>query len=148
MKKLILGLCLIASNIAISNKVYGQYYKTTTVSKSCGSCGGTVSNNSRVGMRCPHCGVRWGYENERQTTSYNHSHRAYGNTYTGTRTIYKNGNLRVAPSTKSKVITQVSAFSMVNILSKKGSWYYVEYQGFDYGNFRTYKGYMHQSLFN
>ena len=38
----------------------------TSISKSCGACGERVSNNSKVGDTCPHCGVRWGYE----TTSY------------------------------------------------------------------------------
>ena len=47
---------------------YGQTY--TTQSKSCGSCGKAVSNNSQVGMRCPHCGVVWGRENTKTTTTY------------------------------------------------------------------------------
>ena len=32
-------------------------------SKSCGSCHKPVSVNSEVGDYCPHCHVRWGYEN-------------------------------------------------------------------------------------
>lgn len=40
----------------------------TTQSKSCGSCGKQVSIHSKIGDYCPHCGVRWGYENERRTT--------------------------------------------------------------------------------
>lgn len=40
----------------------------TTRSKSCGSCGKQVSIHSKIGDYCPHCGVRWGYENERRTT--------------------------------------------------------------------------------
>ena len=40
----------------------------TTQSKSCGSCGKQVSIYSKIGDYCPHCGVRWGYENERRTT--------------------------------------------------------------------------------
>lgn len=39
---------------------------TTLVSKQCSACGNKVSNASKVGDRCPHCGVRWGYE----TTTY------------------------------------------------------------------------------
>lgn len=40
----------------------------THVSKRCGSCHKPVSANSRVGQRCPHCGVKWGYENESRST--------------------------------------------------------------------------------
>ncbi|MEW6076653.1 MAG: hypothetical protein AB1724_02445 [Thermodesulfobacteriota bacterium] len=39
---------------------------TTLISKSCSACGNRVSNSSKVGDTCPHCGVRWGYE----TTTY------------------------------------------------------------------------------
>jgi hypothetical protein len=49
--------------------VFSQMY---TESKSCGSCGKEVPITSRIGMRCPHCNVRWGYENSstrRKTTS-------------------------------------------------------------------------------
>lgn len=35
-----------------------------TVSKSCGKCGKAVSVSAKVGDVCPHCGVRWGLENE------------------------------------------------------------------------------------
>ncbi len=60
------SLCL----ISISNLGHGQVY--TTESKSCSSCNKQVSNNSQVGMKCPHCGVRWGSENETKSfsTSY------------------------------------------------------------------------------
>ena len=34
------------------------------VSKSCGACGKEVSPSSKVGDRCPHCGVVWGYETQ------------------------------------------------------------------------------------
>ncbi len=34
----------------------------TTVTKTCGKCGGVVSPDARVGDRCPHCGVVWGAE--------------------------------------------------------------------------------------
>lgn len=32
------------------------------MAKSCGACGKSVSSSSKVGDRCPHCGVKWGYE--------------------------------------------------------------------------------------
>lgn len=62
---------IILGSISFNNRLYSQTY--TVESKSCGSCGGQVSNNSRIGMRCPHCGVRWGYENER--TTYNSAYK-------------------------------------------------------------------------
>jgi len=36
----------------------------TTVSKSCGSCNLPVPITSSIGDYCPHCHVRWGYENQ------------------------------------------------------------------------------------
>jgi DNA-directed RNA polymerase subunit RPC12/RpoP len=41
---------------------------TQTVTKRCGRCGNEVSATARVGDVCPHCGVRWGYENSSTTT--------------------------------------------------------------------------------
>lgn len=41
----------------------------TTVSKSCGKCQKPVSQYATIGDVCPHCGVRWGYENTKQTKS-------------------------------------------------------------------------------
>jgi len=34
----------------------------STVSKSCGTCGGAVSASAMAGGRCPHCGVYWSTE--------------------------------------------------------------------------------------
>lgn len=38
------------------------YAGDVVLSKSCGVCGKTVSSDSQVGDRCPHCGVVWGTE--------------------------------------------------------------------------------------
>lgn len=56
------------STINFDNGLSAQSY--TTESKSCGSCQKEVSIYSKIGMTCPHCGVRWGYENESNSTSY------------------------------------------------------------------------------
>lgn len=40
-----------------------------TTSKSCGKCGKSVSASSKVGDKCPHCGVVWGRENTQTTNS-------------------------------------------------------------------------------
>ena len=58
---------------------YGQTY--TTQSKSCGSCTKAVSNNSQVGMRWPHCGVVWGRENTKTTTTYSSKYDNYSSKY-------------------------------------------------------------------
>lgn len=76
-KKVILGMFLLGIIPAFNTEMKAQTY--TTESKSCGSCGKKVSNNSRVGMICPHCGVRWGMENEHRTTSYNNSYSYLSN---------------------------------------------------------------------
>jgi hypothetical protein len=51
---------------------------TTTVSKKCGKCQKPVSSSSKVGDICPHCGVRWGYENT-TTTSTTVNRPSYNN---------------------------------------------------------------------
>jgi predicted RNA-binding Zn-ribbon protein involved in translation (DUF1610 family) len=48
-------------------RCFAQSY--TTTSKSCGKCGKSVSSNSKIGDKCPHCGVIWGRENSHTTTS-------------------------------------------------------------------------------
>jgi competence protein ComGC len=35
------------------------------ITKSCGACGKPVASSSKVGDRCPHCGVKW--DSERRT---------------------------------------------------------------------------------
>jgi hypothetical protein len=58
---LVLLLMTLLTRILYPNICYSQTY--TTSSKSCGSCRGAVSASSKIGDICPHCGVRWGYEN-------------------------------------------------------------------------------------
>ena len=62
------ALFIIAFSFSI-NSSYSQSY--STVKKNCGSCQGIVSATSKIGDYCPHCGVRWGYENttKRETQS-------------------------------------------------------------------------------
>lgn len=42
----------------------GMNMESGIVTKSCGACGKVVSPTSKVGDRCPHCGVIWGYETQ------------------------------------------------------------------------------------
>lgn len=53
---------------------FGQ---TTTISKRCGKCLKPVASTSKVGDICPHCGVRWGYENTTTTTTNRNSSTPY-----------------------------------------------------------------------
>lgn len=50
--------------------LFSMFYSFTQTisSKSCGKCLKAVSNNSKIGDYCPHCGVRWGYENSSTST--------------------------------------------------------------------------------
>ena len=62
---------LVSLFILISfNPIYtfSQSYETTTITKSCGSCGGAVSRYAKVGDKCPHCGAIWGRENTHTKT--------------------------------------------------------------------------------
>ncbi len=72
MKKIFIITILLISTII----TFGQ----TTVSKSCGKCLKSVSITSTTGDYCPHCGVRWGYENSTTTTSTSNSNYNYLNT--------------------------------------------------------------------
>jgi predicted RNA-binding Zn-ribbon protein involved in translation (DUF1610 family) len=147
MKSLIIFLFLITAP-ALSFQAYSQTY--TTESKSCGSCQKKVSNNSKIGMYCPHCGVRWGYENERRSTSTNYSydnHNSYDNyEYKSTGFTSSRVNLRSGPSKKSFVKTVIPSYTSLSILSSNGNWYYVSYDYFDGYALRTIKGYVHKSL--
>jgi predicted RNA-binding Zn-ribbon protein involved in translation (DUF1610 family) len=151
MKQLILIVFLIVGYgpIKISNSAYGQSY--TTESKSCGSCRNQVSIYSTVGMTCPHCGVRWGYENENKSVSKNYQLPSYNyNDYDFNQSsgiTRSNANLRYFPSKNAPIIMVVPAYSFLSILKKTGEWYHVEYIAID-NNLQTstLSGYIHQSL--
>lgn len=148
---------LFLGTIGFNNQLHAQTY--TTESKNCGSCGKTVSNNSRVGMRCPHCGVRWGYENESRTTSYenikeasytqpirpSHNNIAYSSNIG---MVKSNANLRKGSSTKAQVIKVLPSHSIITIINRSGDWYYVEYLDYDMNSYQSRKlqGYLHKSV--
>jgi predicted RNA-binding Zn-ribbon protein involved in translation (DUF1610 family) len=155
MKKIIF--LIFCSFIYVTNNVtIAQTY--TTESKSCGSCHQSVSIYSKIGDYCPHCGVRWGYENTTKKTkkSYEYSTPTYS--YPGTSsydnysmpsygTVFSNSNLRAYPSKNSSVITVIPAYSSVEIIERQGSWYYVRFTKLSlYGSNREYEGYVHKSL--
>jgi uncharacterized protein YgiM (DUF1202 family) len=124
-------------SLFMSNLVLGQS------SKSCGACHQPVSSNSRVGDYCPHCGVRWGYENT--STRYVNSYNTYNyNSVSGTAMVTANSNLRAYASKSAYVITVVPKYSMVTVIGRYGDWYQVEYGGSSWYNKET--GYIHKSL--
>jgi hypothetical protein len=113
-------------------------------SKSCGSCHKTVSVNSEVGDYCPHCHVRWGYENT--STNYVDSYDKNYNysSVSGTAIVTANSNLRAYASKSAYVLKVVPKYSMVTIIGRYGDWYQVEYGGLSWYNKET--GYIHKSL--
>jgi uncharacterized protein YgiM (DUF1202 family) len=123
--------------IAASSMVYGQS------SKSCGSCHKPVSVYSEVGDYCPHCGVRWGYEN----TSTRYVETPTYSTYqsaSGVAMVNANANLRASASKSAHVVTVVPKNSIVTLIGKYGHWYHVTYQT---GSFYiSTTGYIHDSL--
>lgn len=133
--------------LLICSSTYGQTY--TTLSKKCGSCGKAVSNNSTIGMRCPHCGVRWGYENQSTRTSTRTRYYDYDDSYNKTSGLTSSkANLRSAPSTKSSIVAVVPAYTFVTILSSKGDWYYVKYSSYNGYHSDDLKGYIHETIIN
>ena len=101
MTKKIIIILFFQFNLFVSSSTFSQSYETE--SKSCGSCHRAVSIDSRVGMYCPHCGVRWGYENEtkKNSSNFNYNYNSYEKTVGLTTASV---NLRSGPSTKSEII--------------------------------------------
>lgn len=137
-----------------SGKSFSQSY--TTHSKSCGACGKPVSNNSTVGMRCPHCGARWGRENTHRTTSYDYSYPSYSSDswnsdYSYSKTIgitTSKANLRELPTTSSDIKTTIPSSTIVSVLSQSGNWYYVKYTLWNGYDSQDVYGYVSKSLIN
>jgi uncharacterized protein YgiM (DUF1202 family) len=137
MQKLLVLLAL----IAISYFSFGQYSTDfsypgsyTTVSKTCGSCSKPVSSDSRVGMRCPHCGVRWGYENSTRSTSVRTVSRNIPTS--GYATTATTANVRSGPSTDYGVVSTLTPNTLVTITGKVGNWVKVTFTDYlsYYGN--------------
>lgn len=143
---------LLLSTIGFCNQLSAQTY--TTESKNCGACGKGVSKDSRVGMRCPHCSVRWGYENETRSTNYidymNSPNSSYRMNFEKNSlvTVQTNVNLRSQPSKKASIRKVIPAYSTSTIISKTGDWYYVEYMDYDFSSSKieNIKGYLHTSV--
>ena len=118
---------------------HGQstYY---TSSKSCGSCGGNVSINSRIGMSCPHCGVRWGYENKKyskkEKTIYRQPRKQktrYVRNFSEGQMVFARSsmNVRSGAGINFSIKDKISNYIALSIVNRKGDWYYVSYYNFD-----------------
>ncbi len=131
MKKLMLAFGLFFTAILFANITNAQTY--TTVSKSCGSCGGSVSEYSRTGQRCPHCGVIWGQENTKRSSrtttkiKYN-NYYDNDNMYQSSNTI-TNCNLRSAPNTKATIMGVIAKNESITITQRKGDWVKISFLG-------------------
>jgi len=148
--RVLIAILMLTSASFWANKASSQYY--TTYSKQCGSCGHEVSNDSRVGMRCPFCGVRWGYENETTKTDYstasNYSSTPYYSSTPSSGYTMQEVNLRKSPSTKSSIKAVIPSATTVNIISSHGSWYYVSYSTSNGYYSEDMYGYVKKSLIN
>jgi uncharacterized protein YgiM (DUF1202 family) len=152
MKNYILSLALILSISALSFKSVAQ---SNTVSKNCGSCKKDVSANSKVGQTCPHCRVKWGYENTHtennipifanEPTPYSDYSYSNSSSMYEPSTIIRLANLRAAPSTKSEVLMQLEKNQSVTITKISGDWAKVTFIGSYNGSFGTYHGWLHIS---
>lgn len=142
--------------------------RRTKLSARCGSCGKAVSANSRVGQRCPHCGVIWGRENTTTTTSPSYSIPNYNTNTLPDVSNYNSGSfdnlggssfldsesntirtcsLRAAPSAKAVALGTLPRNSSVTILKRSGAWVKVSYFGSlggDY-NIGSYRGWVQRS---
>ncbi len=100
-------------------------------------------------MTCPHCGVRWGHENESKSTRYSSNKYSNYDLSNSSGSTTSNANLRSSPSKNGSILKVIPIFSTVSIKYSEGSWYYVEYEYYDdYFNKRKINGYLHKSVLN
>lgn len=146
MTKKVIFIVLLLSLYLIPNKSHSQSY--TTESKSCGSCHKEVSINSRIGMKCPHCGVTWGRENETRTTKTTNSYNDYNyNTkYYSTATPKSRCNVRSYPSTDAEILGKADTDNEFEIIEIKNGWVKIKFyeEGY-YGKQEAY-GWISRSL--
>jgi uncharacterized protein YgiM (DUF1202 family) len=151
MKKAII---LLFSFFVSTNFIFGQSWSDfsytdtyTSVSKTCGKCSKPVSSNSAVGMRCPHCGVRWGYENTTHTSHVSNYPEHIPSS--GIATTTTAANVRTGPSTEYGVVSTLSANTPVTITGKSGNWVKVKFTDYlSYYGMEEKYGYIRADLLN
>lgn len=149
MKTLILSVAISIGCMITKIALCQSYSSYTTESKRCGKCQKQVSNDSRPGMTCPHCGARWSRENTHysQETSYSYA-APITPSYSGIMTS-SNANLRSYPSLSASVKTVIPAFSNLKYLDMVGNWVKVKYTYYDFWYGTVYEtGWVHVSLIN
>jgi hypothetical protein len=68
------GLCLGVGAVVLSGSAaQAQVGEWEVIKKVCGNCGREVPLSSRVGQRCPYCGVRWGYDRRKYVSEPGYS---------------------------------------------------------------------------
>lgn len=146
---------ILTLSFGISLSAFSQTFQT--VSATCGSCGKAVSANSKVGDRCPYCGVIWGSENSTTKTTTipatpNYDLPTYSSTGSGV-SLYqlsnttRNSNLRASPSTNSEILGVLPKNSSILIEEQSGDWFKIQFSGklIDETSFQTYHGWLHKS---
>ena len=148
MKTLVTYLLPVIFSLLVSTLAIGQS------SKSCGSCQKPVSSNSQVGDYCPHCNVRWGYENTTSTTTsnYNYDNSDYNANYSSyeefdfalSAYVNSSANLRAYASKSAFIWVVVPKYESIKVIGKSGDWYHVNY--YEGGALVPRTGYIHKTL--
>jgi len=109
----------ISSIIMVLFALLSHAQTRTVTSATCGSCKKAVSASSKVGDRCPHCGVRWGYENS-TTTSVPNSQLYFNYNQKSTESkSYNQSKSSYTTKTKSSPFASYSKQEMENWLEEK-----------------------------
>ncbi len=90
----------------------------TTVSKTCGKCHKQVSAYAQIGQKCPHCGVRWGYENT-STSTYSEYGRSSEDKPLLNNERNNNSTVQPIKSSKSNNISKASSQTKTKIKVSK-----------------------------
>ncbi len=125
MKKHTLFILIFLISILSLNQSLSQ--NSQIISASCGSCGKNVSKYAKVGDVCPHCNVRWGYENNvkgiKPSQGYNYEPQKYYSEQFSNNNITINGN-----SNFFKVVNKKAYFYSFPNISTKRKAYLLQHQ--------------------
>jgi uncharacterized protein YgiM (DUF1202 family) len=96
-------------------------------------------------MRCPHCGVRWGYENSTRSTSVSTVSRNIPSS--GFASTARTANVRSGPSIDNSIVSTLPPFTSVTIIGKSGNWVKVKFSDYlsNYGTIEL-TGYIRADL--
>ena len=144
MKTIFLSIAFTLLNL-VTFSTKAQTY--TTESKRCGSCQGQVSIYSSIGDRCPHCGVKWGYENTSYTNKKQTSYDYYSYNNYSTAMTNSNCNIRSYPSTGASIIGKANAYQSFEVVEVGNNWVQIKVSIYDsYLGYTTSYGWINRSL--